>query len=184
MTGSQALRWRQRALRTDEAEIKKEFEERVQREVPPGVEVKTNHFLGLSEYQKTLMVAMDVTGSMGTATSKRVFLPATFFEAGSKPIFVHETRTTPIDLEYPYQDKVTLHLPKSFAVESAPKDVQIPFPKDAIYQVTFKQGPDTLEATRVFVLATSIYGVEEYPALKDFFQKVNAKDQEQRCCSR
>ena len=39
--------------------------------------------------------------------------------------------------------------------------------------------PDTLEAKRVFVLATSIYGVEDYPAVKDFFQKVNAKDQEQ-----
>jgi hypothetical protein len=181
MTGNQALRWRQRALRTDEAEIKKEFEQRIQREVPPGVEVKTNHFLGLNEYQKTLMVVMDATGSMGTATSKRVFMPATFFEAGSKPLFVHEKRTAPVDLEYPYQvqDKVTLHMPKSFALESSPKDVQIPLPKDAIYQAAFKQGPDTLEATRVFVLATSIYGVEDYPALKEFFQKVNAKDQEQ-----
>jgi len=181
MTGGEALYWRQRALRTDEAEIKKEFEEKIQREVPPGVEVKTNHFLGLNEYQKSLMAAMDVTGSMGTATSKRVFMPTTFFEAGSKPLFVHEKRTVPIDLEYPYQvqDKVTLHLPKGFTVESAPKDAQIPLPKDAIYQATFKQSPETLEATRVFVLATSIYGVEDYPALKDFFQKVNAKDQEQ-----
>jgi hypothetical protein len=181
MTGGQALHWRHRALETDEAEVKKEFEEKIQREVPPGVEVKTNHFFGLNEYQKALMVTMDATGSMGAATSKRVFIPATFFEAGSKPLFVHEKRTVPVDLEYPYQvqDKVTLHLPKNLAVESAPKDAQIPLPKDAVYQATFKQGPDTLETTRVFVLATSIYGVGEYPALKDFFQKVNAKDQEQ-----
>ena len=68
---------------------------------------------------------MDATGSMGTATSKRVFLPTLFFEAGSKPLFVHEKRT--VDLEYPIevQDKVTLHLPKSLAVESAPKDAPI-----------------------------------------------------------
>ncbi len=181
LTGSQALHWRQRALETDEDAIKREFEEEIQRHVPPGVEVKTNHFLGLTEYQKTLMVAMDATGSMGTATSKRVFMPATFFEAGSTPLFVHEKRTVPVDLKYPYQvqDKVTLHLPKAFTVESAPKDLQIPLPKDAVYQATFKQNPDTLEASRVFVLATSIYGMGDYPALKDFFQKVNAKDQEQ-----
>lgn len=181
MTGSQALHWRQRALETDEAQIKREFDEKVQSEVPPGVEVKTNRFVGLSEYQKSLMITMDATGSMGTATAKRVFLPATFFEAGSKPLFVHEKRTVPVDLEYPYQtqDKVTLHLPKSFALDSTPKDAQIPLPKDALYEATFKQGPDTLEATRVFVLANSIYGVGDYSALKDFFQKVNAKDQEQ-----
>ncbi len=181
MTGSQALRWRQIALRTDEAQIKKEFEEEIQRQVPPGIEVKTDHILALTDYDKTFMAVLGVTGSMGTATPKRVFMPATFFEAGSKPLFVHEKRTVPIDLEYPYQvqDTVTLHLPKNFSVESIPKDAQIPLPKDAIYQATFKQGADTLEAKRVFVLATSIYGVEDYPAVKDFFQKVNAKDQEQ-----
>ncbi len=181
MTGSKALRWRQIALRSDEAQIKKEFEEEIQQQVPPGIEVKTDHILGLAEYDKTLMAVLGVTGSMGTATPKRVFMPATFFEAGSKPLFVHEKRTVPIDLEYPYQvqDTVTLHLPKNFTVESTPKDAQIPLPKDALYQATFKQGADTLEAKRVFILATSIYGVEDYSAVKDFFQKVNAKDQEQ-----
>ena len=59
------------------------------------------------------MATMVVTGSMGTATSKRVFLPTLFFEAGSKPLFVHEKRTVPVDLGYPYgaQDTVVIHLP-------------------------------------------------------------------------
>ncbi len=181
MTGNRALYWRQRALSTDEAEIKKEFEEKIQRKVPPGVEVKTDHFLALTEYDKTFMAAMDVSGSMGTATSKRVFMPATFFEAGSKPLFVHEKRTVPVDLDYPYQvqDSVTIHLPKSLTVESAPKDAQIPLPKNALYQAVFKQKPETLETGRLFILANALYSVDEYAALKDFFQKVNAKDQEQ-----
>ena len=75
LTGNAALHWRQRALSTDEDAVKKEFEESVQSKLPAGVEVKTNHFLGLTDYDKTLMAAMDVSGSMGTATSKRVFLP-------------------------------------------------------------------------------------------------------------
>ena len=185
MTGSRALHWRQQALRSDETELKKEFDASLQSQVPPGIEVKTEHFLALDEYDKTLIAVVSVSGSMGTATAKRVFLPATFFEAGSKPLFVQEKRTVPVDLNYPYQmqDSVTIHLPKNLLVESAPKDTKIPLMKngayDAIYQATYKQTADTLEAKRVIVLATSIYPAQDYDSLKDFFQKVAAKDQEQ-----
>jgi hypothetical protein len=181
VTGNEALHWRQRALTTDEEAMKKEFEESVQATVPAGVEVKTDHFLSLTDYDKTLMAVLNVSGFMGTATSKRVFLPTLFFEAGSKPLFVHEKRTVPIDLHYPYgaQDTVIIHLPPTLTVESAPKDAQIPLPKNALYQVTLKQEPGRLEIGRVFVLANSIYLVDEYSGLKDFYQKVNARDQEQ-----
>ena len=109
------------------------------------------------------MAVLDVSGSMGTATSKRVFLPATFFEAGSKPVFVHDKRTLPVDLDYSYavRDTVVVHLPPSFALESVPKDADIPLPKNA----TFKQSEGKLEATRLFVLANSLYTAAEYPAL-------------------
>jgi Domain of Unknown Function with PDB structure (DUF3857)/Transglutaminase-like superfamily len=181
MTGSEALYWRQRALTTDEDAVKKEFEGSVQSTLPPGVEVKTDHFIGLTDYGKNLLVAMAVSGSMGTSTSKRVFLPTLFFEAGSKPLFVHEKRTVPVDLRYAYgaQDTVVIHLPATWTVESAPKDVQIPLPKNALYQTTVKQEPGKLEIGRVFILANSIYMVDKYGELKDFYQKVNARDQEQ-----
>jgi hypothetical protein len=181
MTGNQALYWRQRALSTDEDAIKKELEEMAQSTLAAGLEVKTDHLLGLIDYDKNLMVTMNVSGSMGTATSKRIFLPTLVFEAGSKPLFVHEKRTVPVDLHYPYgaQDSVVIHLPPSWTVESAPKDTQIPLPKNALYQVTLKQEPGKLEVGRVFVLANSIYMTDEYGELKDFYQKVNARDQEQ-----
>jgi Domain of Unknown Function with PDB structure (DUF3857)/Transglutaminase-like superfamily len=185
MTGSRALHWRQQALRTDEAGAKREFDASIQGQIPPGIEVKTERFSSLEDYDKNLMAVMTVTGNMGTATAKRVFLPATFFEAGSKPLFVHEKRTVPVDLDYPYQmqDTVTLHLPKNFTLESAPKDTKIPLQNgaayDAVYQASFKPGADTLEAKRVIVLATSVYSAQDYPSLKDFFQQVTAKDQEQ-----
>ncbi len=181
MTGDRALYWRQRALITDETEVKKDFEASIQKDLPAGIEVKVHHFLSLTEYDKSFMAALDVTGSMGAATAKRVFLPATFFEAGSKTLFAQEKRTAPVDLNYAYaiQDKVVLHLPNSFAVESTPKDEQIALSKDAVYQTTFRQKGDTLEAGRLFILTNPLYTTDEYSSLKDFFQKVNAKDQEQ-----
>ncbi len=181
MTGNEALTWRQRALSTDEDQVKKEFEDSMRESLPAGIEVKTNHFLALGEYDKTLMATLDVNGSIGTATSKRVFLPVVFFEARNSPLFVHQKRTAPIDLHYPLaeQDDVVLHLPSSLAVESAPKDAQVSLPKNALYQATFKKSSGELESGRVLILANSIYATEEYAGLKDFYQKVNAQDQEQ-----
>ncbi len=155
MTGNRALYWRQRALSTDEDAVKKEYEEWLQSTLPGGIEVKTDHFLGLTDYDKNFMAVMNITGSMGTATAKRVFLPTLLFEAGNKPLFVHDKRTTPVDLEYPYasQDTVVIHLPSSLAIESAPKDAQFPLPNNALYKTTVKQEPGKLEFGRVFVLA-------------------------------
>ena len=113
LAGNHALRWREFALSNDEDALKEQFEQTVQRDMPPGIEVKVDHFLGLTDWDTTLMCMLKVTGSMGTATAKRVFLPATFFEATSHPLFALDKRTMPIDLDYPLavQDTVSIKLP-------------------------------------------------------------------------
>ncbi len=181
LSGSDALRWRQLGLSTDETEVGKQFEETLQRQVPSGIEIKTNHLLGYADSDAYLMVVLDVKGSMGTATSKRVFLPGSFFEASSAPLFVHDKRLQPVDLNFPYivSDSVTVRLPPAFTVESTPKDAQIELPQNAVYGATFKQEQGTLHSERVFILGNIIFPVAEYPELKGFYQKVNAKDQEQ-----
>lgn len=180
LTGNRALRWREFALRNDEDALKEQFEQTVQREVPPGIEVKVQHFLGLTDWDKTLMCVLNVTGSMGTATAKRVFLPATFFEATSQPLFALDKRTMPVDLDYPLaiQDTVTIKLPPSFTVESLPKDAEVTFPQNALYRAKFTRDSGEVKSQRLFVMGNAIYRAEEYPQLKDFYQKVNAKDKE------
>jgi hypothetical protein len=148
--------------------------------VPPGIDVKVQHFLGLTELNTTLMCMLKVTGSMGTATAKRVFLPATFFEATSHPLFALDKRTMPIDLDYPLaaQDTVSIKLPAAFDIESLPKDAEFTFPQNALYKAKFTRDPGEVKSLRVFVMANAIYRPEEYSQLKDFYQKVNAKDKE------
>ncbi len=180
LTGSRALRWREFALSNDEDALKREFEDDIQRQMPPGIEVKTDHFVGLTDWDKTLMGVLSVSGSMGTATAKRVFLPATFFAAASHPLFVLDKRTMPIDLDYPYmlQDSVTINLPPELAVESLPKDTEFSYAHHAYYQAKFSRAGATVTSVRIFALGNVIYEAEEYPELKDFYQKVNGKDKE------
>jgi Domain of Unknown Function with PDB structure (DUF3857) len=179
-TGSRALRWREFALRNDEDALKEQFQDTLQQEMPAGIEVKTDHFLGLTDWKTNLQGILNVTGSMGTATAKRVFLPATFFEATSHPLFALDKRTMPIDLNYPYamQDTVSIKLPPAFDIESLPKDSEVTFPQNAYYRAKFTREAGVVKSLRVIVVGNVIYKAEEYPALKDFYQKVNAKDKE------
>ncbi len=181
MTGNQALAWRQKALSSDEQEVRKEFEDSLKGELPQGIEVKINHILGLTDYRSALMVVVDVSGPLGTKTGKRIFIPATFFEASNKALFVEGKRTNPVDLEFPYaeQDDVVIRLPKSLVIESAPKNAEMTMPQNVLYRTSFKEDQGQLRVSRLFLLANSLYSVDEYGALKDLIQKVNAKDQEQ-----
>jgi hypothetical protein len=180
LTGASAMRWRHLALTVDEDELKQQFTASIQREMPAGIQVETQHFLGVTDWRTNFMGILDVTGSMGTATAKRVFLPANFFAASSQPLFVVAKRQEPIDLQYPYemQDIVTIKLPPGFDLESLPKDAEFSYPQNTFYRAKYTREANTLKSERVMAIGTVIYKAEEYPQLKDFYQKANAKDKE------
>jgi Domain of Unknown Function with PDB structure (DUF3857)/Transglutaminase-like superfamily len=186
MSGSTALRWRQRALETDSTEVNREFENDLQQSVPAGVLVKVRKISGLDDYQLFLMATLDVSGSMGTATAKRVFLPCFFFEASEKPLFPHAKRENPVDLHYPYvaKDEVTIILPPNEKVEESPQSKELPLPNFALYSTSVKLDGNKLSLQRTMVLANTLYYAKEYPALKGFLDQVNAEDQERAILSR
>ncbi|MGC2584209.1 MAG: DUF3857 domain-containing protein [Acidobacteriaceae bacterium] len=180
MTGVEALRWRQRALVTDEATIKREFEDELQERVPDGVVVKTNHFLSLTDYNSQFMAVMDVSGSMGTVTGKRVFVPGAFFEARVKPPFAETKRENPVDLHYPYvaRDEVSLTVAPGLTMESVPTNGKVPLKTLAFFQEVYGAKGSEYQQVREMALGTPLYKAEEYADLRDFFQKANAQDEE------
>ncbi|MGB7167446.1 MAG: DUF3857 domain-containing protein [Acidobacteriaceae bacterium] len=180
MTGVEALRWRQRALVTDEATIKREFEDELQERVPDGVVVKTNHFLSLTDYNSQFMAVMDVSGSMGTVTGKRVFVPGAFFEARVKPLFAETKRENPVDLHYPYvaRDEGSLTVAPGLTMESVPTNGKVPLKTLAFFQEVYGAKGSEYQQVREMALGTPLYKAEEYADLRDFFQKANAQDEE------
>ncbi len=181
MTGTEALRWRQAALRGDETEVKKDYEDELQPTLPSGVQVKTNHFVGLTDPASPLMVQLDVSGSLGTATGKRIFLPAVFFEAEARRLFTSSERKNPVDLHYPYtiSDQVILDLPPGMSVESVPQASNISFAPFGDYAAKYVSKGPVYGYGRILRLATPFYKAEEYPQLRGFFQKTGAEDQSQ-----
>ena len=181
MNGTDALRWRQEILRADMDQAKKDFEDELQADMPPGVSVKTNHFLGESDFTSRFMALVDVSGSLGTATGKHVFMPAVFFEAGAKPLFPSSKRENPVDLHYPYSvfDQFTLHLPPGMSVESLPQSATVNFASFGAYATKYVTKTSDYAYGRQMLVGTPFYKKEEYADLRGFFQKTSAQDQSQ-----
>ncbi|GGG93706.1 DUF3857 and transglutaminase domain-containing protein [Silvibacterium dinghuense] len=181
MTGVEALRWRQALLRRDEDDVKKELADEFDSELPPGVHVKVDHFVSEDDPTKMLLVQFNVSGAMGTSTGKHVLLPATFFSAGQKALLAASKRENPIDLRYPstVHDEVHVTLPDGMKLESLPQAATIPFMPNADYTVKFALKGNTFAYGRLIRVGTILYKAEEYPQLREFFQKTAAVDQTQ-----
>jgi len=180
MTGQEALRWRQFALRNDDAELKKRFERDLDNLLPEGVEAHVDHFLSVDQSDVNLIAIVKVTGSLGTATAKRILLPGLFFATRSHTPFVNEEkRLEPVDMHYGdvISDDVTYHLPAGAAVEGAPQDTSVSWHGHAAFILKSKATADKIEIANSLARGFSIAKPEEYQDLRGFYQKVDAAEQ-------
>ena len=76
-------------------------------------------------------------------------------------------------------DDAIYHLPAGYTVEGAPQAVQLAWPEHAALVVKTQPGPGTLDIKHIFVRAFVLLDAKEYGALRDYYQKVAANDQQQ-----
>jgi len=182
MTGQGALSWRQAALRNDLDEVKKQFDRSLESQVPEAVEAHLDHFLGLDDPNVNLLAIVNIRGSLGVATSRRLVLPAFFFQTrADHPFVAQEKRTQPVDMHYAESmiDQVTYHLPAGFSVEGAPQDAKVSWPDHAVLINKTVPAPDKVTIVRTLARAFTFAKPEEYQDLRGFYQKVAAADQGQ-----
>jgi len=182
MSGPAALHWRQLNLTTDPDEVKRSFEESLHEVLPQGISGEVTGFQGMDTSAGYLSVAVKVSGQLGTTTGKRMMLPGFFFSTGTHTQFVaEEKRESAVDLHYGEQviDDVVYHLPVGFSVESAPSAAQLPWPDHAALVVKTAPGTGTFEIKHIFARAFVLLGAKEYPALRDYYQKIATSDQQQ-----
>ena len=183
MTGQRALHWRQRALEEDDTELKKQFDrEELEGHVPQGVEAHVDHFLSMSDPYTNLMAVVNLKGSLGTATARRLILPEFFFETrGHTPFVNEEKRLEPVDMHYGdrVSDQVTYHLPDGMTVEGAPQDANIGWPGHAVFVAKSLTQPSQIVIGQTLSVAFTLSKPDEYQDLRGFYQKVAAADQGQ-----
>ena len=182
MTGQQALRWRQAALRNDEEEVKKLFDRWLETMVPEGIDAHVQSFAGLDNPDVALYANITAKGTLGAATSKRLLLPGFFFETrGAHPFVDQARRIEPVDMQFGevVTDQIVYHLPAGFSIESTPQDASIPWVGYAKLAVRSRADPGQITIARLFSRAFSLVKPEQYQDLRGFYQKVAASDQQQ-----
>jgi len=182
MSGQEALRWRQEALREDEDALKKGFDEWIRTQIPSGVDAHVTRFAKLEDPTADLGAYATVSGMPGAATSKRLLLPASFFAHSEDQGFIAQPgRSLPVDMHYAavYKDGVLMHLPAGPTIESAPPTTAVPWSGYAMYQIKSTPNGNDLTVTRTLARAFTLLQPDEYSPMRDFYQKVNTADQQQ-----
>ena len=146
MTGQEALRWRQEALRYDGDELKRRFDRQLQEIVPEGVEAHVDHFLAMGDPYSNLMATVTIKGLLGREAAKNMTLPVLFLGSHGHPPFVNaEKRLEPVDMNYGGRvtDQITYHLPEGKTVEGDPLNSNISWTGHALFVVktTVKSRP-------------------------------------------
>ena len=178
--GDPGIRWRHRSLEGDAASLERELRTSVENLMPHGIEVKVSSIEKLEDYEQPLTVNLEVRGTLGSSTGKRVLLPGDIFTANDKPSFPHEKREIPVYFEYPrtVQDAVRIKFPPTFTVESLPPAEKSLFEKAISYTVTTEATPTNFTVRRNYVLGEIVFQPQIYPNLRTFYSKMENKDQE------
>lgn len=182
VNGPEALRWRQLNLTAGAVEVQKRIGAELEQILPQGLSSEIVSVQGLDTSAGFLAVTAKVNGPLGNVTAKRLTVPGFFFSTGAHPAFVQqETRTSPVDLHFEEQviDDVVYHLPSGFSIEGAPQPAQLPWPEHAALVVKTQPGQGTIDIKHIFARAFVFLDPKEYPALRDYYQKVATTDQQQ-----
>ena len=182
LSGQEALHWRQLALQNDETEVKKQFDQSLEQIVPAGIDAHVDHFIGMDNSNIALMAIVKVKGSMGAAMSKRLLLPAFFFESrASEPFVAEANRVVAIDMHFPERviDQVTYDLPPGVTVEGAPENATVPWQPHAVYVVKTTTAPGQITIERDLFRGFDLLKPNEYQDLRGFYQKVASGDQQE-----
>jgi Domain of Unknown Function with PDB structure (DUF3857)/Transglutaminase-like superfamily len=179
-SGSPALRWRQRSLTGDATSLERDIRTSVEHLLPQGLEVKVKSIDKLADYEKPLVVNLEVKGTLGSSTGKRLLLPADIFVTNSKPTFPHEKRELPVYFEYAHfnQDAVRIKFPPTLTLESLPVNDKTTFDKFALYSMAAESTPTSFTVRRDYAMGAIVFRADEYPQLRSFYSKFENKDQE------
>jgi hypothetical protein len=119
--------------------------------------------------------------SYASAAGKRLLVPAYLFQAKQQlDAFKHAERKFPIYFPYAFgeADRVNLTIPSGYSLESVPPQ-QTAQLKYAGYQNLAQFDGKMLVTQRVLQVNGILFRLDVYPEFRDFFNKVQAGDEQQ-----
>jgi hypothetical protein len=178
--GNQALSWRQRGLRGDDASVKQDLRSDLEHMLPGGMDVEVKEIKNLDNPEQPLNVTYTVHGAVGTPVGKRLLVPSDLFESSKKALFTQPKREVAIDLHYAsyVQDAVRYTLPANFAIESVPDANKEFYLHEAGFTMSNKRAGNSVTFFRNVSMAKVLVMPTEYPEFRTFYNKLESKGQD------
>jgi transglutaminase-like putative cysteine protease len=180
--GQEALQRRLVSRNDDEAATKKALEESAKRHLPEGTSVTLTKVTGMKTSEDAVVADFEVEiPNLGSFAGSRALIPLAVFDVGAKNPFAEAERKFEVTFDYLRSEAsdVTLAVPEGYVIETMPSARKIDFGAvvyENHYEVT---GGGTLHFTRELSISTPSVPVEKYSAIRAFFAKTAAADQEQ-----
>jgi hypothetical protein len=179
--GIEAMNWRREGGQTDEEGRKKLLEDELKHWLPGNSEITLTKIPLWEDAEQPLTAEFKISSPAAISAGRRWLIAPHIFEVNNKVAFPSTQRTNSIYFDYPSReiDEVHLVLPPNTEVESLPPNdlVKLDY---AVYQTLQKQeAPNTIFSRRDIVIGGLLFPVTEYKAIKDFYDKVKAGDDQQ-----
>lgn len=178
--GTPALLWRQQSLVKDEVEWKHLVRDWVEAKIPAGLNPEITTVDNLNEYEKPLVVNLNVHGPLATLTAKRLILPGQIFEVNSKSPFPQQTRDIAIYFEHGGRtvDAARIKFPPEFHIESVPKESSLTLSNMAGYHSKPEVQGSAILMRRTHDLAVPFFLPKDYSDVRTFYNGMAAADQQ------
>jgi len=179
--GGEALERRLQAMETDEAGRNKSLEDELKGWLSAAATVNLLKVTGWEGEDEPLVAEfhVDIAG-YASAAGKRLLIPTYLFQTKQKDAFKHSERKYPVYFPYAFteNDAVSIKIPAGYTIEGNPKDQTAKLPY-AAYQEVNSAAADKLVTQRALLFNGIYLDVKQYAEVKDFFEKVQAGDEQQ-----
>ncbi len=121
------------------------------------------------------------TGDYGSKNRQQIFCkPFLYIGTYSNP-FQSKTRLFPVDFNFPIEEKIAINIyfPENYILKEQPKNIKLVL-KDggAECSILYEQQGNQLQIMSNFKMKKVVFSPDEYFSLKDFFDKIIAKNNE------
>lgn len=178
---TEALERRLDALQTDDAGRKKQLEEEVKGWLTSSAVVKLIDVQGWEAVDEPLSAhfSIEIPG-YASAAGKRLMVPSYLFQVKHKEAFTHAERKYPVYFPYAYmeRDVIKIKVPSGYTLEGTPPNQHATL-SYAEYASVSKFDGGQLVTQRDLLLNGLFFPSANYAEVKDFFNKVQAGDEQQ-----
>jgi hypothetical protein len=181
-TGHEALVRRLEHIHSDETDKKKDFEKELSDILPMGAVANMKQLENIDNIAPSLVAHFDVSiPNVASAAGDRILLPVSPLLGSGQYPFRHAERKFPIYFPFPFREfnDIVITLPEGMTVETRPEPQKNQGAFYVYQLLCVQEGPRKLHVQRDLIIQKSYFPLEQYAAVKAFYDKVRTSDEGQ-----